>query len=271
MATQSKKYENNPFFIAINGITMLFDLARGVAILLVILSVISLAGNSIPNDKASAPDPSQPVTSEIAKAFSGVSANEWIIIIAAFSIIGLAIILISTLLTGVASYTSAHTARGKRVSLGEAFRESFDKLWSFLWLQIIMTVKILLWSLLFIVPGIIMWVRYSLANVAFFDKNLRGNSAIKESMRLTQGAWITTYAANMLVNCITLGVISSLVTTAVNTVLYRQYTETGAKKPEAHWLSWLTLAITGAFIGLIVLGVILVIGALVATGGKFSE
>lgn len=95
----------------------------------------------------------------------------------------------------------------------------------------------------FIVPGIIMAVRYSLAGVAFYDekKNLRGNAAIQESIRMTKNGWITTYASNALFNILTLGVISTIVSTGANAVLYRQFEQSGDKKPAAHWLSWVTL------------------------------
>ena len=244
-----KDYENNPFFIATKGISLLFNTAQGVAIILVVVSVLSaFSGNWSDTNTEPADAPNA-----IMQSLASWSANEWFIAIFSTVIIVLALMLLGALFGGVSAYTSAQLARGKSVSVGEAFRQAFDKLWSFLWLQIIVLVKVLLWSLLLIVPGIIMSVRYSLAGTAFFDKELRGNAAIKESLRLTKGAWLTTFAGGMLLNYLTFGLISLVVSTGANAVLYRQFDKLDDKKPEAHWLSWLTLVIPFILIALLIL------------------
>lgn len=271
MATQTKlpkDYENNPFFIATKGLSALFALARGVAIVFVVLSVILsfYGGPSVPTDSEGNPDPTQ-----VTQTFASWSANEWITAVGAVTIIGAALLLLGALFGGVSAYTSAQLAKGKRVPLNEAFKVAFEHLWSFLWLQIVIFVKLLLWTLLFIVPGVIMSVRYSLASVAFFDKDLRGNAAIKESLRLTKGAWFTTFAGNALLNLITFGVISSVVTTGANAILYRQFTKLGDDKPAAHWLSWLTLFLPLIIFALLMLFLILLVAVVIANGGKFSE
>lgn len=273
MATQTKlpkDYINNPFFIATTGIGKLFNLARGVAIVLVVLSLFMSFGNtsdpSLPTDRDGNPDPQQ-----IVQHFNGFSSSEWLTLAGAVTIIGAAIILLAALFGAVSAYTSAQLSHGKSVPLNQAFKVAFDHLWSFLWLQIIIFVKLLLWTLLFIIPGIIMSVRYSLANTAYFDKGLRGNAAIKESLRITKGAWLTTFAGSTLLNMITLGVISSIVTTGANAVLYSQLSKLGNNKPSAHWLSWLTLFLPFILIGLLILFIILVLAVIAASGGKFSE
>ncbi len=244
MAEQTKKlpkdYQTNPFTIAITGITLLFDLARGIGFLFVAIAILGLFA---PDTTPGNPEADQKAANEIINTVSAWGPNEWLIAVGATSIILLAIAMIGALFGGVSAYTSSRLAKGQPVSIGEAFREAFDHLWSFLWLQIIVGVKTFLWALLFIIPGIIMAVRYSLAGVAFYDnkKNLRGNAAVKESLRLTKGAWLTTYSSNALFNLITFGMISSIITTGVNAVLYRQYDKLGDKKPDAHWLSWFKL------------------------------
>lgn len=253
--SSKKSYENNPFFIATNGITLLFNLAQGVAVMLIILSVVGLFSGSFgPSDESSSGNAAGNV-------FAGWGVTEWLLLSGAVGIIGLALFMIGALFAGVNAYTSARLAYGDEVSIKTAFGESFDKLWSFIWLQIIILVKVLLWSLLFIIPGIVMAVRYSLANVAFFDdtKNLRGDAAVKESLRLTRGAWITTYAANALFNILTFGALNKLVSTGVNAMLYRQYQDLGSKKkPAAHWLSWLTLVLPFILVGFFILAVVFV-------------
>lgn len=273
MASQTKlpkNYENNPFFVAVNGIVLLFSQALGVAILFVILSVISaFPGGGSPGDSES----DKQVAEQLGATIAAWTPAEWLVAAGAVSIITLALLLVASLFGGVSSYTSAQLARGRKAAFGEAFRVAFEHLWSFLWLQIIIIVKVFLWSLLLIVPGIIMAVRYSLASVAFYDdkKNLRGNAAIQESLRLTKGAWLTTFASNLLFNILTLGFISMVISTGVNAVLYGQYDKLGDKKPQAHWLSWFTLVLPFILLTLLFIFAIFIAIVIVLMGGKFSE
>lgn len=234
------KYENNPFFIAANGITRLFDLARGVAILLLSLSILSLLFNRMPSDSNTAEPKSW---GEFTAPVASWTANEWILAGGSVVIIGMALLMISSLFSAVSSYSAWKLSKGDTVNVGEAFHVAFDNIWEFIWLQIIIFIKIVLWSLLFVIPGIYFAFRYTLAGVAFFDekKNLRGNAAIKESLRLTKGAWLTTFSSNVLFNILTFGILSPVIATGVNTTLYAQFNALGNKpKPTAHWLTWAT-------------------------------
>lgn len=264
------KYENNPFFIAGNGITRLFDFARGVAVLLLTISIVNFFFGGTP-DTGPAPSNAEDAErywADFTATFANWTSNDWIMAIGSGVIIGLALLMISSLFSGIASYTAWKLSKGDSVSVGEAFRAAFDNLWSYIWLQIVLFVKVLLWSLLFILPGIYFAFRYTLAGVAFFDdkKNLRGNAAVKESLRLTKGAWLTTFSANTLFNMLTFGILSSIITTGVNTTLYAQYNALGDKpKPSAHWLSWVTLAIP-LILFFFVVSIVLAIAAGVAVG-----
>lgn len=236
----SSPYQNNPFFVAADGVSLVARMAGGVALFLALLSLFAVFSDAVDRGASNAdPDNLSSLTMQW-------SVSDWILGIGSVVVIGLAVIMILALLGGVSAYTSYRASQHKHTSIKDAFKVSFDHLWAFLWLQIIINVKILLWALLFIIPGIIMAYRYSLAGLAFFDerKKLRGNNAIKESLRLTNGAWITTFASKSLLNLLTLGGLQFLIETSANAVLYRQFDAIGDKpKPEAHWLSWITLVI----------------------------
>jgi hypothetical protein len=199
---------------------------------------------------------------------SGWSVHDWTLILGSGFIIGLAVVMILALVSGISAYTSYRLSLHKEVRLSEAFNIAFENLWNYLWLQIIITVKIALWTLLLVIPGIIMSVRYSLAGVVYFDekKKLRGNAAVKESIRMTRGGWLTAYASHALFNLLTLGAISAVVSTGANAVLYKQFTQVGDKKPEAHWLSWASLIAPVVVVVLAVL-VTVVIAVVVALFG----
>lgn len=248
-----------------NGITLLVQSALGVAVLFLVLSFIDYIRGATRPETERNQSPSQ-MWDSIVSSTQGLTSTDWALAIGAITIIGFAALLISALLGGVSSYTSLQLARGNRVSLRDAFKVAFDNLFSYLWLQIIIFVKLILWSLLFILPGIYMAVRYSLASVAFFDdkKNLRGNAAIKESLRLTKGAWITTFSAHALLNTLTFYIFTNIISTAANTILYRQYNTLGDKqKPDAHPLSWIVFIVPITLLVMVIAGVL----SLLSTGG----
>lgn len=250
-------FENNPFFITSGGITALAHNAQGVFVFLIVLSVLGLFPNN-------SPDPTEKDFDNFVTTLQSWTTSDWAVVGGAVLIIGLAIAMISALFGGVSSYTSAQLARGHAVNLRTAFRVSFENLWAYLWLQVIIVSKVVLWGLLFIVPGIIMAVRYSLAGVAFFDerKQLRGNAAVQESVRMTKNGWITTSAATTLFNVLTLGTVSSVISTGANAMLYKQFEQSGDKKPAAHWLSWLTLMLPLSL--LLTFGLFVIIGMFVS-------
>lgn len=264
----SKTYENNPFRIALDGINLVFMKAKGVAIFLIILSILSVFSGLMPDS------PDQPTLDGQAfqAGIARMTPTEWITGGLIVSILALAFIFASAMISGIGAYTAARVAKGHDVKLSEAFHAVLERFFGYIWLQVIQIVKIILWSLLLIVPGIIMSVRYSLANVAFFDKDLRGNEAIKESLKLTKGAWLTTFASQVLFNIITLGVISELVNTGARSVLYRQLNQfkEDVAKPAAHMLSWMTLFLPFALILLLFIFVFMFVALAAIVGLSFS-
>jgi hypothetical protein len=172
-----------------------------------------------------------------------------VILVVAALVLLFGVLIIGSIVAGIFAYTSAEIANNREVTFRQAARATFDRLWSFVWLQVLTGIKVLLWTLLFIVPGIIMAVRYSLANVSFFDANkqLTGNAAIKDSLALTKGAWLTTFSTQMFFNIITLGLISPIIDTGSKAMLYRQFValqKSHAPQQKPHALAWVTLGFT---------------------------
>lgn len=239
-------YINNPFYIASEGLGVWFAKARNVALFLLIVSGLlmvhgGLSGNPsmpLPSEQVSAPA----VTPGVVVPFE--PALNVVFIILPLLIL-LAATLIFTAISGISAYAAAEASHGRSVGLKQAWRATRERFGNFFWLQVLTVVKVLLWSLLLIVPGIIMAVRYSLANIAFFDKKLSPRDALRESVMLTDRSWTTTFAAQVFFNLITLGIIEPLVTMSAKTVLYRQLTAyRGTDKPAPDTLSKVTLAIS---------------------------
>lgn len=245
--TPPSEYINNPFSVAVRGINALFLSAQSVAFFLIIVSLLSYA----PNLRQSSPS----TPSNEPQMPSGDALLHALPIIIGAGIVVLAVILaVTTLINGICAYTTARVARGETTTLKEAATATVTHFKDLLLLQLLMTVKLLGWSLLLIVPGVIMSIRYSFAMTAYFDKQLRGNAAIKHSVALTRGSWITTFGSQMLFNAITFTIITPLVQTGVNTILYRQFSAMpNDKRPGPHGLSimMLVLVIISAILGVL--------------------
>lgn len=274
-SAKSPAYENNPFFVAVNGLEILFKKAQAIGIALAVLTGVSFL-SSLPSALAPPADEPNRVsniqsTSEaqkFAKDIAAVPIEVWLTIALVILVLLLVIATIGIIIRGVVDYTSAQLAHDKQVSLSEAFRAVFTNFWGYTWVLFIAGVKTFLWTLLFIIPGIIMSIRYSLAGVVYFDKKLSGNGSVKESARLTKGGWLTTYASQALFNIITLGAIKPLLVPGTQAVLYRQfksYDVAGTKKPAAHILSWLTLVLPLIFVTLLILGIVLLLSLAIAS------
>ncbi|MDB5165484.1 MAG: hypothetical protein JWM00_374 [Candidatus Saccharibacteria bacterium] len=269
---QKPNYQNNPFFVATDGLTLLFKKAMPVAILAIVLACLSLFGNmaqtavdistgaNSPSDERMMDDKASEQT--VNNFFESISREEVAVFVGVGLIVLLVLIFVSTLIAGVFDYTAAQLAKGKTVTLQEALKGVLRRFFGYLWLNILIGIKVFLWSLLLIVPGIIMAVRYSLSGAAFFEKGLGANAATKHSSRLVKGAWLTTFSSFALFNIVTLGMLQAILQPGTVAVLYRQlnaFDAAKAKKPAAHVLSWLTLLIP---LGLLVL--LLLVGGLVA-------
>ncbi|MET0979995.1 MAG: hypothetical protein ABWX90_01930 [Candidatus Saccharimonadales bacterium] len=246
---QQTLYINNPFVIAVEGMKLLFQKAPTLAIILAILS--AFGASNVFSNQTEVADNTAPIVAT--PDLDPVVVAGTIIIIA---VMLFGILIFGSIIAGIFAFTSAEIAKGRTVSFRQAAKAIVDRLWSFVWLQLLTIAKIFAWSLLLIIPGIVMAIRYSLANISFFDsdKKLTGNAAIKDSLALTKDAWVTTFGAQVFFNIITLGLISPLLDTASKAVLYRQFTalqRSGEAKPKPHALSWVVF---GLFIAVIFAG-----------------
>lgn len=268
MATKPPvKYENNPFMIGIEGLKLIFTNAKSTGIYTVILFaaafivtflayLVGVIADTIANGGSSS----------MSYSYEAQLSGAELTAIAIWIGVGtLAYIAVSVLLFGPLEYAAAKTAQGQQVSLKDGFRATIQNYPAYLWMYILFTVKVFLWSLLFIVPGFIMFNRYLLAGTVFFAEGKRGNAAIKRSVELTKGAWLTTYGGAWIWGIISQGLTTFVFWPGQMAVLYRQYkhiTDTNEQKPNAHVLSWLTLLVPIALFVLYVLfigGIVLLI------------
>jgi len=81
----------------------------------------------------------------------------------------------------------------RNFSIKEAFAEGRMHVWQFFVINTIMGLTIFLWTLLFVVPGIIMAIAYSLALWAYFYEGHKNGAALKRSRELVKGNWFAVF------------------------------------------------------------------------------
>ena len=269
MAAPKKKSDSpltpyNPFFIALNGITLLFSNALSVGIVILVISALT-GMISYRGDESQFKD-----KNDFVHYMSSLSSTEILLIIGVLIIIVTFSIVVGAMMHGIQSYTAMRLAKSEKTTIGEAFNTVLGQFGGYLLLYVWMNIKIFLWTLLLIVPGIIAYYRYTFAGVIFFDKNLHREAAIKESNRLTKGGIVTLLSSNLLFNLLTLGYISRVISIATTSELYREYTALDAAKrpkPAIHWLSWVSLALPFVILAVVLFFIISIAVVIGVTGG----
>lgn len=271
--TTPASYQNNPFYVALDGMSALFKYAKSVAIFLIAVSVIFGFMNFVSNlydtmYPASSPNSEKNVDTsssinEIAPGIAQLRDMEPSELLGVALIVGFVVfivlvclLVVGAIFKGIGDVTAAAVANEKTISLGQAFKTLMRRFPGYLGLIVLVGIKTFLWSLLFIIPGIIMAVRYSLAGTAFFARDMKITEAIRYSTTITKNGWTTLFASNGIFNIITLGLLSLFVTPSVQAIVFRQYDglqQKGIPKPAAHWLSVLTTVLFFTFLSLAIL------------------
>ena len=77
----------------------------------------------------------------------------------------------------------------ENITVKEAFLRAKKIAGKFFALNLLIGIFVMLWSLLFIIPGIYMALMYSMAVWIFIYEDIRGTAAIKKSKELVKGYW----------------------------------------------------------------------------------
>lgn len=235
----------NPLSVTIEGLTLLFQKAQPVALFFVALAVGGIVFGMVNPSPEFTKDPSGRATEEFVRSALQAPAAVQLTWIGMGLVVALFVLVVTTMLHGIASYTALQLSKGYEAKLGEAFNAVLENFGRYFLLVFWMNIKIFLWTMLFIVPGIIAYYRYSFAGLLFFDdKKLRGDAALQESSRLAKKGLLTLFASQFLFNLITFFYADRLITLSSQAVLYREYTAletSNVRKPGAHILSKLAV------------------------------
>lgn len=79
---------------------------------------------------------------------------------------------------------------GKPLSVVASYRWALRTFGSYLWVKFLFVLKVALWSLLLVVPGIIFGIFYSLSGMAFVIDGKKGEAAFVHSRRIVQANFV---------------------------------------------------------------------------------
>ena len=120
-------------------------------------------------------------------AFEGIAIRAVTEISPIARILSVAIDIMQIVIAGGFSLACLNIARRLEANVGTLF-EMFGWFFRFLWLNILMAIFVFLWSLLFVIPGIIAAYRYSMAVFIFCDDPEKGAlNCIRESKEMMRG------------------------------------------------------------------------------------
>lgn len=261
--TGRQGYITNPFSIALKGINDLKNKANGVFILSLVLGILGFLSGGNPGGGGFRSTDDQEGTA--GTTTFDPTAIPWDVVLPIIGIIALLLLavgLIFFVLWGMYSYTAAQLAKGEGATIGEAFNAVLANFWRLLGVAVIQFFRLVGWYLLFIIPGFIMQVRYSLSGlIAFAEPDLRPSQVVSRSARLTKGAWFDTFGSHTSFALITLGVMQGMTDIGASSVMYRQLkdlAESGTPKPKTHILSYLLLFVPVTLVILVIIGIGLV-------------
>ncbi len=259
--TTNLVYQSNPFSLSFDKFGQFFEKNLWWAIVLIIVPIFSFFLQML----GAAIDTSSDNVHALSSSNSEVAP--WLAVVAAFlvlfsalfaAVIIIASIAIGTFITGLFAYVALENNAGRSATFGKAVDAVVSRFWRLFLAQLLAFVKILGWSLLFVVPGIIAIFRYALLPYVILDEpaSKKGVKTSHERVKtLVNGRKREVFGIATVATIIPIvGGINQLVG---NAALYRQlqvYSNKKLQKPPIHWLNYFGFIILGLYI-LLLLGI----------------
>jgi hypothetical protein len=139
-----------------------------------------------------------------------VTADAWRAFVAS-GILGISSLLITQVLIGALAWAIAGAVAGREPTPLESYRFGMARLWSILWVGILVGIAAFAGFILLVIPGIFVLVRLSVAIPALVVERRRGGEALSRSWSLVRGhGWrvLGTFVAAFVLT----GVVSAILT-----------------------------------------------------------
>src|SRR5204863_803680 len=104
----------------------------------------------------------------------------------------------STLALGACYRAIASAYLGHRTQWRDSLRYALHRLHSILWVTLLAGLAAVLGVVLCVVPGVYLWVAFSLAVPVLLTEDVRGGCALGRSRELVRGFWWRVFAVSLL-------------------------------------------------------------------------
>jgi hypothetical protein len=131
-------------------------------------------------------------------------------VLGAFFVILLLTLISSTLSSGACFRAIASAYLGEKTSWRESLRFALRRVHSLLWVTILGAIVAGFCLLLFVIPGVYLWVSFAVAVPVLLTEDLKGRKALGRSRRLVKGFWWRTFGVVVL-GYILSGILSSAI------------------------------------------------------------
>lgn len=274
------EYQSNPFSLSFNKFGLFFEKNLGWAIALLVIPLflgIMQFGSQMPwllepetSETTSSLDrEGKKIESSYASDLKKIDSDKsqineddlpptgvivLIVSVVILVVIGLIVLqlLIQTFIVGALTFVALENDAGRKASLSGAIDAVVARFRRLFLAQMLATIKIFGWTLLFIIPGIIAVFRYTLLPFVIMDESPKkrdvksSHDRVKEivSGRKREVFGVATVATIIPI----IGAISQYVG---NAALYRQlqvYKDQGSEKPPVHWLNYFGFILIGIYL-----------------------
>ena len=262
-------YDSNPFTLAFNALGRLFTTNVGWAIALLVVSFFVFIGQMMSNliqiaSKNSLQNSSQysaPAASTHVASTTPVNVGLVVIIVLVLVLFVALIFTISTaisvFISGMFSYVAIQSEQGKSVNFSEAWSETTKRFWRLFKAQLLAGLKIIGWTMLFIVPGIVAAFRYTLLPFVIMGEPAKERGARSShtlTKKLVKGRLMEVFGIATVAGIVPF--VGPVLRLSGNAALYDQlneYNTLNKQKPKIHWLNYLGLILLAILLLLITL------------------
>ncbi len=245
-------YNSNPFTLIFNAFGTFFHTNAGWGVALVALGFVI----GLPIPKIDKPADSLPSLGNIDLPTLLIGLSFFLVFVGIFAI---AVFVLQVFIGGMFAYVSLKSQKGQAVSFNEAFQAVVQRFRRLLIAQAWAGIKIFLWSLLLIVPGVIAALRYALLPYVIMAEPATEKSVTGSHDRvkaITKGKLMEILGVGFAAGIIPF--IGSVLQVAGSGVQYQQLASSFDQKtvrPATHWLNYLAL---GLIIALILIALLFV-------------
>lgn len=264
-----KEYNSNPFTLSFDALSKFFNHNMTWAIVMIVFGIVGFLFQMVSNVASLTSSESSTGTTSAASNPSLDPA-----VIAAIVILVLVFVLIAVVIgtvvqvyyNGMFTYVALRSEEGKSATFSEAFEAVTKRFWRLFGAQLLAALKILGWTLLLIVPGIIAGLRYSMLPYVIMNESEKekgiGDSHDK-TKALSKGRLIEVFGISTVAALIpVIGTIAGLSGKAALFNQFDYYNQHNLEKPKKHWLNYLGLVLLALLF--LFIGLITVIAAIIA-------